>query len=126
MEEAPQMKHTDILVIGPMAEMQNLIQGAFHYNGYNVVWSDHRRGKAMKGSKGHYIVFGFMSQYYEFDIEILPVSPTDSTIRITKTYSGWWGGLLGASEASDEYPRLTRALCDYFYRSGRYKGQFVV
>ena len=120
------MKYTDIIVISPLAEMQNLIQGAFYYNGYTIVWFDHSRGKAMKGSKGANVVAGALAQYYEYDFQIIPISATESSIRLIKTYSGWWGGIIGASSVDEQYYYLTNVLCDYFHRQGKYKGQIAV
>ena len=117
------MKYTDIFVDCPPAEIQRMIQQVFHQNMFDVLWHSPSAGKAYRGSKGKNLALGAVSQYYEIDFQIFALPERTMAVRLIKSNTGWWGGILGAHLVESRFTEVVNMLSNYFYSLGVYKGR---
>lgn len=117
------MRYTDIYVTAPIQSVQQMVQQVFHQNGFTVEWHSQYAGKAHKGSRGMNVAFGAIAQYYEIDFQLFSMPDNTVAVRLLKSTSGWWGGVIGASMVEKRYNEVVGMLSNYFYSQGMYKGR---
>jgi len=117
------VEYTDIFVSGKRESVKETITQVFQQNGFNVEWSSEYEGKAKRGSTAMNIAFGAMAQAHEIGFQILTAPDETVTVRVTKSKSGWTGGLLGRRQVQKQYEKIVEMLSDNFSSKGIYKGR---
>lgn len=117
------MNYTDIFVDCGQQDIQNLVQQVFSQNGFTLQWSNPNKGRATKGSKKMNIAFGALSQYYSIDFMILHNPDQSLVVRLQKSNSGWWGGMIGASKVEKQFKSVVDMLSNYFIGMGVFRGR---
>jgi len=117
------MNYTDIFIQCNQQDIQNLVQQVFMQNGFSVQWFHPNAGKAKKGSEKMNIVFGAFSQYYEIDFQILNMPDRSLAVRLIKSNSGWWGGIIGAHNVEKQFKSVVDMLSNYFIGIGVFRGR---
>ena len=110
-------KYSDIAVRGSVENIQNLVLQAFTSNGFKIKWDGPTKGWAEKGSTGGTILFGAAATHHEAYFEIYPANE-GGTLRLIKTGSGAFGGLLGMRSANKQFEKLTDTLSGWFSHQG--------
>ncbi len=109
--------YADIAVRGSVDNVQQLVQGAFAANKFNVGWASALKGRAEKGSKGMNLALGALAQYYAVDFEIYP-NPQGAILRLYQANSGWAGGMIGAHRVKKQFEELHNLLVGWFQQQG--------
>ena len=117
------VEYTDIFVSSSKEKVKEALEQVFQQNGFEIQWSSEYFGKASRGSKGKNIAFGGFAQYHEIDFRILPAPDETVSVRLTKSTSGWTGGLLGRRKVKRQYQKVVEMLSDHFSSLGIYKGK---
>nr|MDO8081089.1 hypothetical protein [Candidatus Freyarchaeota archaeon] len=115
------MDYTDIPV-GQIPNIREVVQRFFEWNEFRVEWKGEYLGVAKKGSLVMNIAFRSFSQYYEIGFEISILQDQTAVIRVSKQYSGAWGGLIGVHMADKQYNEIVEKMSAYFNAMAKYKG----
>ena len=117
------MKYTDIFVRGQLRQVQQMVEQIFIQDKFNIQWINENTAKAERGSKGMNVAFGAFAQRFEIDFQIFVQPDQSIAVRLFKSNTGGWGGVVGVARVSDKYNDIIDKLSNYFYSQGMYIGR---
>jgi hypothetical protein len=117
------VKYTDIFVACPPENIQYMLQQVFYANQFNVLWYSPDSGRAHRGSRDKYVFWGALSQYYEIDFRILTLPDKSYAIRLIRSNTGLWGGVIGVMNVNKQFEDVAYMLSNYFNSYGLYRGR---